>query len=203
MRKAQISIQKLGQTNSKLETELADAQTRADGAEDRGRRKNLSLFGLPERSEQIVGLTMRQYIQQKLTAWLNLPPGRVIEIERVHRSLQPEPARGKPPRPILIRFLRFTDVEGIMQAAKDALSPIKEGEATLSFRRDLSAGTRKRRKGFNRAIKVLIQKGAFRGFAHPARLRVYHGGKLELYDTPEKAEDFITQQGWELPEPDT
>ena len=78
----------------------------------------------------------------------------------------------------------------ILEAMKQQ-STIKEGQDTLYLRQDLSATIRKKRKEFSDVIEVLKPKNMFRGFAHPHRLRVLHGGTITLYDTSEDVAAFI------------
>ena len=102
------SIKEGKAANLLLSKSIDSLQSRADLQEDRGRRKNLILFNLPE--EAVGDRLLPAFIQQRLATWLRLPTDRVMELERVHRSLQERPAAGKPPRPVFIRFLRFTNV---------------------------------------------------------------------------------------------
>ncbi|KAJ0062222.1 hypothetical protein NL108_018606 [Boleophthalmus pectinirostris] len=162
-------------------------EAKSDDLENRGRRKNLVLMGLPEQSE---GQQITTYVQQMLPRWLNLTLELPLEVERAHRTLQPAPLPGKPPRPILIRFLRFRDREMILQAAKKS-TQLREGDAKLTLRQDLSAELRRKRKEFSDIIEYLIREGKFRGFAYPHRLRVWHRGSVVLFDNPRDAQDFI------------
>ena len=79
-----------------------------------------------------------RYLQDKLPEWLHLPTDRPIELERAHRALRPQPAARQPPLPITIRFLRFTDKERVLQAAKN--NTITVGNSKLTLHQDLSAG---------------------------------------------------------------
>lgn len=178
---------------------IKNLEAKTDDLENRGRRKNLVLMGLPEQSE---GQYLFKYIQQKIPEWLNLMLDQPLEIERAHRSLQPRPEPGKPPRPILIRFLRFRDREMIFQAAKKKTA-LCEGEAKLTFRQDLSAEVRRKRKEFSGVIEYFLARGMFRGFAYPHRLRVLHKGNIELFDNPSEAKALINKLERRLTETDS
>ena len=195
---AEKSIKEAEKTNAVLARTVESLMVKTDDIIDRGKRKNLILLHLPEDIEGSEPLL--SYVQKKLPTWLNLSLERPLELERVHRSLQEKPTVGKPPRPVYIRFLRFTDRELVLQSVKDA-SPIREGQATLVIHRDLSEGTRRKRREFNEAIQVFISKGIFRGFAHPAKLRILYSNRIKLLETPKDAVDFIERQGWDMPVP--
>ena len=171
--------------------EISSLQYKTDSLENRGRRKNAILYNLPEKAEDGPGIF--KYIQQKLPEWLHLSLDGPLELERVHRALRsadPDPEKPPKPRPVYIRFLRYTDKEMVVEAAKKK-SPFGEGQVELSIRQDLSAEVRKKRKEFNAVVEVLLKKGMFRGFAFPSRLRVLHQNKITFYETPQAAETFL------------
>ena len=195
---AELAIRKADKTNTALAKTIETLLAKTDDLEDRGRKNNAILRNLPENVG--AGQPLFDFVQQRLPIWLNLPPGKPLELECVHRSGGETPEAGKSPRPIYIRFLRYTDRERVLQAAKAATTTIQEGSASLFFHRDLAAGIRRQRSGFNAAIKVLIGKGMFRGFAYPSKLRALHNNSIQLFDTPQEAEKFIEDRGWVMPE---
>ncbi|KAI4815923.1 hypothetical protein KUCAC02_006046 [Chaenocephalus aceratus] len=144
-----------------------------------------------QRSQNYYYQLLLQYIQQKLSSWLKLSLDQNLELERVHRSLRPYPEPGKPPRPIMIRFLRVRDKEMILQSAKKM--SIHEGNAKLTIRQDLSAEVRRKRKEFDLVIKLFLEKGMFRGFAYPHRLRILHKEKIVFFEDPKEADTFVKQ----------
>lgn len=183
-------------TNRELSRALRLIETlefKTDDLENRGRRKNLLLLGLPENAESG---HIFEFIQQKISEWLNIPKHQSLEFERIHRvgqkQLSPELNKiKKAPRPVMIRFLRFRDCDMVFRAAKNKTISMKEGEAVLTFRHDLSAEVRRRRREFSEMIDHLREKDMFRGFAYPHRLRVLHKGKIEIFDSPPEVKTFI------------
>ncbi|KAI4803138.1 hypothetical protein KUCAC02_006694 [Chaenocephalus aceratus] len=91
----------------------------------------------------------------------------------------------------MIRFLRVRDKEMILQSAKKM--SIHEGNAKLTIRQDLSAEVRRKRKEFDLLIKLFLEKGMFRGFAYPHRLRILHKEKIVLFEDPKEADTFVKQ----------
>lgn len=176
-------------------------EAKTDDLENRSRRKNLILLGLPENIE--CGHIF-DFIQRKLPEWLNIPTYQLLEFERIHRvgqlRLPTEPDKPKEPlRPVMIGFLRFRDCDRIFQAARKKITPMREGEAVLTFRQDLSAEVRCKRREFAGVIAYLREKDMFRGFAYPHRLRVFHNGKIELFDNPSEAKTFIDNLNMQPP----
>ncbi|KAI4895176.1 hypothetical protein NFI96_005326 [Prochilodus magdalenae] len=94
---------------------LAQLQAKIDDLENRGRRKNIKIVGLPERAEGSVPLA--KFVSEMLPKWLDLPPEFSPEIERAHRSLAMSPPERGPPRRVLIRFIRYPDKETVLWAA--------------------------------------------------------------------------------------
>lgn len=112
-----------------------------------------------------------------------------LELEQALRSGRTLPEARKLPRPVLICFLRLKDRHLILQAAKK--TSMQEGNIKLAIRQDLPAKVRQKRREFDQVIKVLIQKGMFRRFAYPHRLRVLHKNNIILFNSPKEVGSFI------------
>ncbi|KAE8288354.1 hypothetical protein D5F01_LYC12223 [Larimichthys crocea] len=126
----------------KVETALESAtkritflEAKTDDLENRGRRKNLRIFGLKEGAEG--EQTLLNFVTDMLPKWLGLPPGKTFTLERVHRTL----ANRKPNqnRAVLVRFLNFQEKEFVYLEARK--SEIKHDGAKITFAQDLSAET--------------------------------------------------------------
>lgn len=172
-----------------LKTMVDQLQAKVDDLENRGRRKNLKIVGLPEKAEGSGPLL--SYLQDMIPKWLDLPVGSsVLDIERAHRS--PTFASANPnsaPRSILVRFLRFADKETILKAAMK--KTITHNGSELRFYSDLSAGLLQKRREFGTVGKAFAARGLYRGFAYPARLRCLHNGKIRLFNDPDSAKAFL------------
>ncbi len=143
--------------------------------EDRSRRNNVRLVGLPEGAE---GSNAAGFLRVNLSKWIPSLKGHDIEIDRAHRVY--DGARGSDrPRTLIFRVLRWHDISDILKGARQAY-PVKcaQDNVTLLFFPDISPATTIRRKAFNPA-----QSGALR-----------HKGEQKSFDSPQKAEDFISSQ---------
>lgn len=189
---------RIGSAEDDLEstkTQLNDAlkrivrlETKTEDLENRGRRKNLRLVGLPESAEGT--RPMVQYVQQMLPIWLGLDAHRTFALERAHRTLgRPRPGQN---RAVIIRFSLFQDREFVFRSAKKRV--IAHEGCKLFFAQDFSAETMKTRSPFNAVKKKFIEAGSFRGFQlQPCKMRILHQGKILLFSTPEEAEDFLSE----------
>lgn len=172
-----------------MEKTVKQLQLKIDDLENRGRRKNLKIINLPEKSEGNTPLA--DFLQTLLPTLVGLPADYPpLEIERAHRALAPAPAPDKPPRSVLVRFLRFSQREAVLRAALKKRD-INHGDSKLRFYPDLSAEVLRRRREFDAVGKALARYNKYRGFAYPARLRCLHEGQIRLFDTPESAAAFL------------
>ncbi|KAI2647148.1 Stonustoxin subunit alpha [Labeo rohita] len=117
------------QSLEKLVHELGE---RADDLENRGRRKNICIVGLPEGVE---GDNPTRFFESWLpkTLCITSKAGR-IKLERAHRSLAPKPSSTQRPRPVLVRFHNFQDKQRVLNAARELGingSPLKFGDSTM------------------------------------------------------------------------
>lgn len=162
---------------------------KVDDLENRSRRKNLKIINLPEGAEGTTSLV--DFLQSALPALVDLPPDfPSLEIERAHRALAPAPDPGKPPRSVLVRFLRFSQREAVLRAALKKRD-IRHGGSQLRFYPDLSSEVLRKRREFDAVGRALARLNKYRGFAYPARLRCLHEGRIHLFDTPESAAVFL------------
>uniref|UniRef100_A0A8B9GU86 L1 transposable element RRM domain-containing protein n=1 Tax=Astyanax mexicanus TaxID=7994 RepID=A0A8B9GU86_ASTMX len=98
-----------------LEKRAQLLQSKVDDLENRGRRKNIKIVGLPEQAEGSTPLA--EFLCAMLPKSFGLPSGFAPEIEHAHRSLAPAPPERGPPRSVLVRFLRYPDKETVLRAA--------------------------------------------------------------------------------------
>lgn len=164
-------------------------QLKIDDLENRGRRKNLKIINLPEKTEGSTPLA--DFLQTTLPTLVGLPSDYpTLEIERAHRALAPAPAPDKPPRSVLVRFLRFSQRDAVLRAAMKKRDIYHDG-SQLRIYPDLSVEVLRRRRQFDTVGKALARMNKYRGFAYPARLRCLHEGRIHLFDTPESAAAFL------------
>lgn len=177
----------------KVTTEVTDAvkriaylESKTEDMENRARRNNLRLVGLPEGAEGTQ--PMIDYIQHMLPVWLGLDGTRSFTLERAHRTLaRPRPDQN---RAVIIRFLRFQDREFVVNTSRQR--SLSHDDHKIFFAQDLSAETMKARSPFKAVRKKFIEAGTFRGFTlRPCKMRALHNGKIILFSTPEEAENFL------------
>lgn len=161
---------------------------RADDLENRLRRNNLRILGLPERTE---GQHPCEFMEQ----WLKelLPDARfspLFAIERAHRVPARPPPPGAPPRPLLARLISSKDRDAALQAARKT-PELKYNGASISIFPDFSAALQKTRATFTDVKRRLRGLSIPYSMAYPARLRVSHNDRAIFFSSPKEAEDWL------------
>ena len=182
---AEDQLEKSQTELTKAVKKIAYLESKAEDMENRSRKKNLRLFGLPEGAEG--SRPLLEFINDMLPRWLDLNSERSFVLERVHRTMGPP--KPNQHRAVLIRFLQFQDREFVFRSTKQC-TITHEGNR-LFFAQDLSAETMRQRRVFDAARKMFVERGNFRGFQYnPCKMRILYSGKIHLFSSPKEAEDF-------------
>ncbi len=128
------SVQAAAREDKRTVTDLKDQLERLTekmtDMEDRCRRRNVRLVGLPEGME---GPDAAGFLRANLSKWIPSLRGRDIEIDRAHRVY--DGGRGSDrPRTLIFRVLRWHDRSDILKGARQAY-PVKcsQSNVTLLF----------------------------------------------------------------------
>ncbi|KAG9266222.1 LINE-1 type transposase domain-containing protein 1 [Astyanax mexicanus] len=164
--------------------------SKVDDLENRSRRQNLRIIGLPEGSE---GQSPSTFISQLLVEIMGeeifpQPP----ELDRAHRALVAKPAQGERPRAVIVRFHRFQEKERALRWAREHPSTMYQGKKILFFP-DMSSSLARRRAAFKGIKAKMYKDGVAFALLYPARLRITIGGKHSFFETPAEAEAFYLQ----------
>ncbi len=176
-------------TDHGLKDQLQRLTEEMTDMKDRCRRNNVRLVGLPEGME---GPDATGFLRANLSKWIPSLRGRDIEIDRAHRMY--DGGRGSDrPRTLIFRVLRWHDRSDILKGARQAY-PVKcsQSNVTLLFFPDFSPATAIRRKAFGPVLKKMTALGLQPFLIYPAVIKLRHKGEQRSYDSPQKAEDFIS-----------
>ncbi len=171
-----------------LRNQLEKLTEKMTDMEDRCRRNNFRLVGLPEAAE---GSDAAGFLRVNLSKWIPSLRGRDIEIDRAHRVY--DGGRGSDrPRTLIFCVLRWHDRSEILKGARQTY-PVKcaQSNVTLLFFPDFSPATAIRRKAFNPVLKMTAL-GLQPFLTYPAVIKLRHKGEQMSFDSPQKAEDFIS-----------
>ncbi len=176
-------------TVTDLRNQLERLNEKMTDIADRSRRNNIRLVGLPEGAE---GPNAAGFLRANLSKWIPSLRGRDIEIDRAHRVY--DGGRGSDrPRTLIFRVLRWHDRSEILKGAQQAY-PVKcaQDNVPLLFFSDFSPATTIRRKAFNPVLKKMTVLGLQPFLIYLAVIKLRHKGEQKSFDSPQKAEDFIS-----------
>ncbi len=130
-------------TVTDLRNQLERLTEKMTDIEDRSRRNNVRLVGLPEGME---GSDVAGFLRVNLSKWILSLKGRNIEIDQAHRVYGGGRGSNRP-RTLIFRVLRWHDRSEILRGARQAY-PVKctQDNVTLQFFPDFSPATAAKRK---------------------------------------------------------
>ncbi len=148
----------------------------------------MRLVGLPEGAE---GSDVAGFLRVNLSKWIPSLKDRDIEIDRAHNEYDGRKNSDRP-RTLIFRVLRWHDRSEILKGARQAY-PVKctQDTVTLLFFPDFSPATTIRRKTFNPVLKMSTL-GLQPFLTYSAAIKLRHKGEQRSFDSPQKAEDFIS-----------
>ncbi len=170
--------------------ENTKVQEHIDDLDNRGRRCNVKILGIPELKE---GDDMIQFLQQQIPVMLErqFP---TLEIQRAHRVPTGPPRReqrvGDRPQPVMVNILRYQVKEDILWAAKEKGQISWQG-ARIMFFPNYSKRTTERRVSFKHFKTDLRNRGVEHTLRFPATLEIKHNGAHHRFNLPKEASEFI------------
>uniref|UniRef100_A0A8C5MXE1 Uncharacterized protein n=1 Tax=Leptobrachium leishanense TaxID=445787 RepID=A0A8C5MXE1_9ANUR len=137
--------------------------------ENRGRRNNIRIRGLPENERDSDDL--HRILTNLFNFLLQKAPDTAVEMERWHRALRSRGPPGSPPRIVICCLLRFSVKEAIMAGARNKSALRFEG-AKVELFQDVSLLTLHSRRALKPLTSALQQAGLQYRWIYPAGLQV-------------------------------
>lgn len=172
---------------------------KTDDLENRGRRCNLRILGVPEGAEQG---NPTKFVADLLHVVLGGPGGleQAPILDRAHRAAVALPTEGGRPRPFIVRIHYYQEKERIQRLARQKGRLEFQGKQIFIFP-DYSADLARRRAAFSEVKGLLRKKDGVRyGLLYPARLRISFNGETQVFDSPKAVKDFIDSKFESSPE---
>lgn len=165
-------------------------ELKLDDLENRSRRNNLRLVGLPE----AVKLEDLQYLfEVELAKSLGLD--HKCRVERAHRigperSLTTGPDRvSHPPRQVIMRFLDFNDKAKLLRAYRKCGAQLQLLDTKILLFEEYSAEVAKKRRAIGKICSHLFNRKIRFRLQYPATLIVFQGlGPPRAYTSVEEAD---------------
>lgn len=159
-----------------------------DDLENRSRRSNLRLVGLPE---SYPASTLIQICQEKIPALLGITEP--CWVERAHRVGPQRPDRSKS-RQVIMKYLKYQDKQEILSRFKSKKKLELDGHTILLFA-DYSAEVTLKRKAFSDVCTKLYHSKIKFTLAYPAILKLSDTtGKQLTFLDPAEAKRYLDTQ---------
>ncbi len=171
-----------------LRNQLERLTEKMTDMEDKSRRNNIRLVGLPEGME---GSDVAGFLRINLSRWIPSLKGCDIEIDRAHRVYDGRKNSDRP-RTLIFRVLRWHDRLEILKGARQAY-PVKctQDNVTLLFFPDFCPVTAAKRKSLVPVLRSMTALGLQPFLAYPAVIKLRHEGEQRCFSSLRKAEDFV------------
>ncbi|KAJ1084533.1 hypothetical protein NDU88_004680 [Pleurodeles waltl] len=169
--------------------------------EDRSRRDNIRLLGIPEHEE---GTDMQAFLGSVLPKLTSLDFDPPLEFQRAHRVGPKRSDTSLRPRPIIACLLRHNHARQILQTVRKQ-GPFRIGQHDIRITADYSKDTNEQRKAFLALRPRLRQLGMKFGLFDPARMWVTNNSiSKDLYNPDELSLflDSLQHQSMDSTNPD-
>ncbi|XP_053568803.1 olfactory receptor 1361-like [Bombina bombina] len=182
--KVQLQMEALLKQNISLSNKI-------DEMENRSRRSNLRLIGIPE---SLRPQDLKKFVERTIPELLGLnPEENIFTTERVHRmgrERDHSTTTDRRPRPVMAKFLNFQGKSEILRAYRKQQNLYHQGAKILLFQ-DFSTEVSLKRKQFSPICSRLVAEKRFFSLLYPARLRIKSGMDFLFFDSPEAALSFV------------
>lgn len=168
--------------------QAAQNTAKTDDIENRLRRNNVRIVGLPEKVE---GRDPTTFVED----WLLETFGKeafsaIFAVERAHRTPPRPPQPGNRPRSMLARILNYRDREVILRLARER-GAVQYNGSRVSFYPDFSAEVQRKRLRFTDVKQRLQRLQITYAMLYPAKLRVTVGGQVSFFETATEAAAWL------------
>ncbi|MCD8313594.1 MAG: hypothetical protein LUC24_05475 [Bacteroidales bacterium] len=183
--KQNIKIEKLEESAKYLTRKTTDL-------ENRSRRDNLRIIGLPENHDEKTSLDsiLQEIVKENCPEVLE-SEGEMV-IERIHRSPPERDPKLKTPRNIVAKLQSYKVKEKILNAAKK--KQFKYRGTTVRITQDLAAATLKDRREWNAIFRKAKELGLQPRINYPARLTIFFQAKRWSFNEIKDFQTFLMKK---------
>ncbi|XP_072479241.1 uncharacterized protein [Notamacropus eugenii] len=185
-------ITKQNQKNEKMEDNVKYLIGKTTDLENRSRRDNLKIMGLPESHDQKKSLDIifHEIIKENCPEILE-PEGK-ISIQGIHRTPPERDPKRETPRNIVAKFQSYQVKEKILQAARK--KQFKYCGNTIRITQDLAASTLRDQRAWNRIFQKSKELGLKPRITYPAKLSIILQGKNWSFNEIEDFQAFLMKR---------
>lgn len=176
------SFNSLVDSHSSHQDVIASMQAKIADLEDRSRRNNLKLRGVPE---DVQPNQLPHFAKNLFLAVLPSLSSADLTIDRIHRVPKPSFLPAETPRDVLMRIHFFQVKESILSAFRQR-NDLPPQAANLQVLPDLSQFTLQRRRNLSSITKALRNHKIIYRWKYPAKLEISHNGSKHFLSSLEE-----------------
>lgn len=178
---------------------LIDMHRHMEDLDNRGRRRNLHIRGIPESVE---APQLQAVVWAIFNTLLGRPPDAPVEMERCHRALRPRGRDTDLPRDAVCCLVSFTQKEKILRLARNHAHLEHEG-ARIQLFQGLSTITLQHRRDLRPLLQALRERRIPYRWKFPFCLQATNGNHTAQLRTPANLRPFCDILGMPMiPVPD-
>lgn len=174
--------------------QMRDMQRHLEDLDNRGRRHNLRIRGLPESFD---GEQVPHSVVAIFNNILQRPPHTPIEMERLHRALRPKGRENETPRDVICCIVDYKLKEDIIKRASGMQQILHEGHP-IQIYQDLSGITLQHRRDLKPLLDALRDKNIVYKWKFPFCLTASSNGRTAALKVPEDLPHFCSTLGLPL-----
>ncbi|KAG8580053.1 hypothetical protein GDO81_007107 [Engystomops pustulosus] len=182
-----MSLESIQDMIQQHHAQLHALQQHMDDIENRSRRNNLRIKGLPE---SVQPATLFSTITEILNGILGRPPNTPIEIDRAHRALRPLDLNAQIPRDVVCRIHFYSLKEQILLKLRNQKQVTFQG-TSIKILPDLSRYTLAQRAAVRPLLDMLKEHNLPYRWGFPFALHVCSGGKDVTLRSPNDLKPFL------------
>lgn len=162
--------------HNNLEDELHLMAIKLADIEDRNRRNNIKIRGIPE---SVSGPELIPYIQQLMASLLKPASKRDLILDRAHRLPKPKNVPASAPRDVIMRVHFYHIKEALMRISRDT-QQLPDPYQQLKFYADLSQFTIQARRKLQPVTTALRQHQIPYRWGFPTRILIIQNGSTHV-----------------------
>lgn len=183
-------VSELKRQHDTLQKSYLQLHNKVDDLENRSRRCNLRILGIPE---TVKGQDLFHFLQNTLPDLLQVKEACAnMIVERAHRLGPARADTDNRPRVVIFKSLSYVHKEAIWAASRKQRD-IRWNDSRLLIFQDYSAEVTRARKEFAPLCSKLVKTGKKFALLFPARLRLYQGSAFKDFSSVEDAERFLAE----------
>lgn len=182
-----------------LHRQFLELTLQVNDLDNRGRRNNIRVRGLPE---SVGNSDLRQVVSNILNTYLDRPHTEIIEFDRIHRSFGGKANKGNHPRDVICCLHKYALKESIMRKAWEK-GPIPYAEAQITLLQDLARRTLIMRRLVKPLLQEAIKKGASYKWGYPFSVIFKLNNRtfeLRTHSQLDRAFDFLGVDRMDIPD---